>query len=86
MNSDGCYDVISVQARVHSRHSSESWNPWIPDRVRYDCIHALLSTIAPALFYLRPSMGSYLLHLTHMDVENAEDCMEPSPPCSRSPA
>ncbi len=23
---------------------------------------ALLSTIAPALFYLRPSMGSYLLH------------------------
>ncbi len=29
------------------------------------------------------SMSSYLLHLTHMDVGNAEDCMEQSPPCSR---
>jgi hypothetical protein len=41
------------------------------------------SATAPSLFYLRPSMDSYLQHLTHMDVGNAKDCMEQSPPCSR---
>jgi hypothetical protein len=56
-----------------------------PPCSRRQLLHALPSTIAPALFYHRPSMGSYLLHLTHMDVGNAEDCMEQSPPCSQSP-
>ena len=30
--------------------------------IRRQLLPALLSTIAPALFYLRPSLGSYLLH------------------------
>jgi len=33
---------------------------------------ALLSTMAPALFYLRPSMGSYLRRLTSRDGGNAK--------------
>ena len=36
----------------------------------------LFSIIAPALFYLRPSLGSYLLHLTTMEGGNVIFCME----------
>ena len=44
---------------------------------------ALLSIIAPALFTLRPSMGSYLLNLTSREEGNVIFCMEQNRPFSR---
>jgi hypothetical protein len=41
----------------------------------------LLSTIAPALFYIRPSMGSYLLHGPGQPLDRFP--FSPSP-CSRA--
>ncbi|GMQ96381.1 MAG: hypothetical protein BMS9Abin15_0050 [Gammaproteobacteria bacterium] len=48
------------------------------------CSRASFSTIAPALFYLRPSMGSYLLHLPPWMEEMQKDCREQSLPRSRA--
>ncbi|VEF25391.1 Uncharacterised protein [Shewanella baltica] len=64
---------IQLLALSHYYLNHRKMLVWIPASITAP---ALFSIIAPALFYLRPSLGSYLLHLTTMEGGNVIFCME----------